>query len=106
MNCLLSLFLIIYQNPKPEAALESAAPNSIPFPEPKTISTENGSALETQDKDVVMEGLGSIRNYDHWTAPSVTRQHPKPRYEVLFLFLTCLLFTESDSSFFKLFNCI
>ncbi|XP_020101737.1 acyl-CoA-binding domain-containing protein 4 [Ananas comosus] len=68
-------------NPKPEAALESAAPNSIPFPEPKTISTENGSALETQDKDVVMEGLGSIRNYDHWTAPSVTRQHPKPRYE-------------------------
>uniref|UniRef100_A0A6V7QQI7 ACB domain-containing protein n=1 Tax=Ananas comosus var. bracteatus TaxID=296719 RepID=A0A6V7QQI7_ANACO len=68
-------------NPKPEAALESAAPNTIPFLEPKTISTENGCALETQDKDVVMEGLASIRNYDHWTALSVTGQHPKPRYE-------------------------
>lgn len=44
--------------------------------------------LETQDKDVVLEGLGSIAVYDQWIAPSVSGQRPKPRYEVL----ACLLF--------------
>ncbi|XP_072996907.1 acyl-CoA-binding domain-containing protein 6 [Typha latifolia] len=67
--------------PKLESAAESATPNGIPFLEPKTISAENGSVLETQDKDVIMEGLGSIGINDQWTAPPVTGQHPKPRYE-------------------------
>ncbi|XP_072975141.1 acyl-CoA-binding domain-containing protein 6 [Typha angustifolia] len=67
--------------PKLESAAESASPNGIPFLEPKTISAENGSVLETQDKDVIMEGLGSIGIYDQWTAPPVTGQPPKPRYE-------------------------
>ncbi|XP_059652424.1 acyl-CoA-binding domain-containing protein 4-like [Cornus florida] len=50
-------------------------------PETKTIPTENGSLLETQDKDVVLEGLGSVGVYDQWVAPPVSGQRPKARYE-------------------------
>ncbi|KAF6142676.1 hypothetical protein GIB67_015162 [Kingdonia uniflora] len=64
-------------NPKPE----SVTPNGNYFPEPKTISMENGIMLETQDKDVVSEGLGSIGVYDQWVAPSISGQRPKARYE-------------------------
>lgn len=64
--------------------LESVAPNGNLYPEPKTISTENGS-VETEDKDVVSEGLGSVGIYDQWVAPSVSGQRPKARYEVTFL---------------------
>ncbi|KAL5996045.1 acyl-CoA-binding domain-containing protein 4 [Asimina triloba] len=64
-------------NPK----LESSTPNGDSFPEPKIISTENGSVSEPQDKDVVLEGLGSVGIYDTWVAPSVSGQRPKPRYE-------------------------
>ncbi|XP_068662126.1 acyl-CoA-binding domain-containing protein 4-like [Aristolochia californica] len=60
--------------------LESVTPNGSSLPEPKTISAENGS-LETQDKDVVLEGLGSVEIYDQWIAPSVSGQRPKARYE-------------------------
>ncbi|XVE89660.1 hypothetical protein DITRI_Ditri20bG0013500 [Diplodiscus trichospermus] len=51
------------------------------FGEAKTISAENGSLMETQDKDVVSEGLGSIVVYDQWISPPITGQHPKARYE-------------------------
>ncbi|RWR76536.1 acyl-CoA-binding domain-containing protein 4-like protein isoform X2 [Cinnamomum micranthum f. kanehirae] len=60
--------------------LESVTPNGNLYPEPKTISTENGS-IETEDKDVVLEGLGSVGIYDQWVAPSVSGQRPKARYE-------------------------
>lgn len=39
--------------------------------------------MESQDKDVVSEGLGSISVYDQWVAPPVSGLQPKPRYEVL-----------------------
>lgn len=52
-------------------------------PEKKIFSTENGSLMETQDKDVVSEGLGSVVVYDQWIAPPVSGQRPKARYEVL-----------------------
>ncbi|KAG9443764.1 hypothetical protein H6P81_015104 [Aristolochia fimbriata] len=60
--------------------LESVTPNGNSQPEPKIISAENGS-IETQDKDVVLEGLGSVEIYDQWMAPSVSGQRPKARYE-------------------------
>ena len=53
------------------------------FAETKTISAENGSLMETQDKDVVSEGLGSVVVYDQWISPPIIGQFPKARYEVL-----------------------
>ncbi|OMO68777.1 Acyl-CoA-binding protein, ACBP [Corchorus capsularis] len=64
-------------NSKAEHIIE----NGNSFPETKTISTENGSLLETQDKDVVSEGLGSVVVYDQWISPPITGQRPKARYE-------------------------
>ncbi|KAL7259527.1 hypothetical protein ACSBR1_005423 [Camellia fascicularis] len=63
--------------PKVEAVTE----NGNTFPETKTIPTENGSLLETQDTDVVLEGLGSVNVYDQWIAPLVSGPRPKARYE-------------------------
>ena len=47
------------------------------------VSTENGTIVETHDKDVVSEGNESISIYDHWVALPIMGQKPKPRYEVL-----------------------
>ncbi|WOL12187.1 acyl-CoA-binding domain-containing protein 4-like [Canna indica] len=68
--------------PKLESATASASVNgdSVPEAETKTIPAENGLPLETQDKDVVAEGLGSVGIYDQWVAPSVSGAQPKPRY--------------------------
>lgn len=56
--------------------------------ETKTIPTENGNVLETEDKDVVIEGLSSVGVYDQWVAPPVSGPRPKARYEVfVFAFL-------------------
>ncbi|KAM5561212.1 acyl-CoA-binding domain-containing protein 4 [Rosa sericea] len=55
--------------------------NGNSYPETKTISTENGSIQEAQDKDVVSEGIGSVGVYDQWIAPPVSGQRPKARYE-------------------------
>lgn len=60
--------------------------NGNSFPETKSISTENGSLTETQDKDIVVEGHGSVAVYDQWIAPPISGQRPKARYEVLFFF--------------------
>lgn len=57
--------------------------NGNSYPETKTISTENGSIQEAQDKDVVSEGFGSVGVYDQWIAPPISGQRPKARYEVL-----------------------
>ncbi|PIN23946.1 Kelch repeat-containing protein [Handroanthus impetiginosus] len=51
------------------------------FPEAKTITTENGNLSETQDKDVVSEGLGVVSVYDQWVAPPISGTRPKARYE-------------------------
>ncbi|KAI4369396.1 hypothetical protein MLD38_017838 [Melastoma candidum] len=55
--------------------------NGIYAPETKSVYTENGIPSETQDKDVVSEGLGLVAVYDQWIGPSVSGQKPKPRYE-------------------------
>ncbi|XP_010674725.2 acyl-CoA-binding domain-containing protein 4 isoform X1 [Beta vulgaris subsp. vulgaris] len=65
------------QNPKSEVVVE----NGHAFPETKAVSAENGVSMESQDKDVVSEGLGSISVYDQWVAPPVSGLQPKPRYE-------------------------
>ncbi|CAL5380716.1 unnamed protein product [Camellia sinensis] len=67
----------INRNPKVEPVTE----NGDTFPETKTIPTENGSLLETQDTDVILEGLGSVNVYDQWVAPSEFGPRPKARYE-------------------------
>ncbi|XP_057423431.1 acyl-CoA-binding domain-containing protein 4 [Lotus japonicus] len=64
-------------NSKVEPIIE----NGNSYPEIKTISTENGSQVATQDKDVVIEGFGSVEVYDQWIAPPVSGQLPKARYE-------------------------
>ncbi|KAA3472250.1 acyl-CoA-binding domain-containing protein 4-like isoform X1 [Gossypium australe] len=46
-----------------------------------TISAENSSLVQTQDKDVISEGLGSVVIYDTWISPPITGQHPKARYQ-------------------------
>ncbi|KAJ4751686.1 Acyl-CoA binding protein [Rhynchospora pubera] len=68
---------------KDEPAIEtsSSSSNQISFPEPKTISTENGTPRETQDKDVIFEGLSSVAVYDQWTPLSVSGTIPKSRYQ-------------------------
>ncbi|MQM00568.1 hypothetical protein Taro_033311 [Colocasia esculenta] len=65
--------------PKPK--LDSITSNGNSHAEPVSTSAENGNMLETQDKDVISEGLGTINIYDQWIAPSVSGQRPRPRYE-------------------------
>ncbi|XP_020585661.1 acyl-CoA-binding domain-containing protein 4 [Phalaenopsis equestris] len=67
--------------PKVESSGETASPDEISFSEPKHISRENGGLIETQDKDIIMEGLGAIGVYDQWVAPPISGQQPKPRYQ-------------------------
>ncbi|KAJ4719425.1 acyl-CoA-binding domain-containing protein 4 [Melia azedarach] len=64
-------------NSKTEPIMENGNSSS----ETKTISTANGNLMETQDKDVVSEGLGSVVVYDQWIAPPLSGQRPKARYE-------------------------
>ncbi|KAL2514847.1 Acyl-CoA-binding domain-containing protein 4 [Forsythia ovata] len=61
--------------------VETVTENENTFPETKTIPAENGYHSETQDKDVVSEGLGLVSVYDQWIAPPVTGTRPKGRYE-------------------------
>nr|KAJ0192284.1 hypothetical protein LSAT_V11C800415960 [Lactuca sativa] len=57
--------------------------NEISLSETKSIPTENGNSVETHDKDIMVEGFGSVSVYDQWVAPNVYGTRPKPRYEVL-----------------------
>ncbi|XP_039021792.1 acyl-CoA-binding domain-containing protein 4-like isoform X1 [Hibiscus syriacus] len=61
--------------------VEPIIENRNSFSETKTISAENGSLVETRDKDVVSEGLGSIVVYDKWILPPISGQRPKARYQ-------------------------
>lgn len=65
--------------------------NGNTFPEEKSILTENGDLLETQDKDVVSEGLGGVGVYDQWVAPEVSGIRPKARYEVCNIMIVLFL---------------
>ncbi|KAL8205926.1 hypothetical protein R6Q57_009477 [Mikania cordata] len=58
--------------------MEVPTKNEITLPEMKTIPTENGNSV---DKDVLVEGVGSVDVYDQWVVPLVSGPHPKPRYE-------------------------
>ncbi|ESW19030.1 hypothetical protein PHAVU_006G090700 [Phaseolus vulgaris] len=64
-------------NSKVEPVIE----NGNSYPETKTISTQNGSEVGTEDKDIVVEGFSSVGVYDQWIAPPVSGQCPKARYE-------------------------
>lgn len=64
-----------------DSKTEAVKENGNSFPETKTVSTENGNLMETQDKDVVSEDLGSVVVYDQWIAPPISGQRPKARYE-------------------------
>jgi hypothetical protein len=75
-----SIVLVWQHNSKVELVIENGT--TYP-PETKTISSENGSQVGTQDKDVVVERFGSVGVYDQWIAPPVSGQRPKARYEVL-----------------------
>ncbi|KAL2491933.1 Acyl-CoA-binding domain-containing protein 4 [Abeliophyllum distichum] len=61
--------------------VETVTESENTFPETKTIPAENGYLSETQDKDVVSEGLGLVSVYDQWVAPPVSGTRPKGRYE-------------------------
>lgn len=65
--------------------VEPVIENGNSYPETKTISTQNGSEVGTEDKDIVLEGFSSVGVYDQWIAPPVSGQSPKARYEVLVL---------------------
>ncbi|KAD3067443.1 hypothetical protein R6Q59_018487 [Mikania micrantha] len=58
--------------------MEVPTKNEITLPEMKTIPTENGNSV---DKDVLVEGVGSVGVYDQWVVPPISGPHPKPRYE-------------------------
>ncbi|TYI57829.1 hypothetical protein E1A91_D11G309900v1 [Gossypium mustelinum] len=60
---------------------EPVIENGNSFAETKTISAENGSLMEAQDKDIVLEGLGPVVVYDQWVSPPIKGQRPKARYE-------------------------
>ncbi|XP_052735013.1 acyl-CoA-binding domain-containing protein 4 [Vigna angularis] len=64
-------------NSKVEPVIE----NGNSYPETKTISTQNGIEVGTEDKDIVVEGFSSVGVYDQWIAPPVSGQSPKARYE-------------------------
>ncbi|CAI9769014.1 unnamed protein product [Fraxinus pennsylvanica] len=63
----------MHHNPKVEPVAENGHTKSMP--------AENGNLSETQDKDVVSEGLGVVSIYDQWVAPPVSGTLPKARYE-------------------------
>uniref|UniRef100_A0A7N0U6P7 ACB domain-containing protein n=1 Tax=Kalanchoe fedtschenkoi TaxID=63787 RepID=A0A7N0U6P7_KALFE len=60
---------------------QPGAENGNGIPETKAISSEYGNQLETQDKDVVSEGLGSVGAYDEWITPPISGPRPRSRYE-------------------------
>jgi N-acetylneuraminic acid mutarotase len=66
--------------PKEEPQIVPASTNGTSISEPKIIS-ENGSSVETQDKDVILEGLSTVSSHDEWTPLSISGHRPKPRYE-------------------------
>jgi hypothetical protein len=72
--------VIVNDIPKVELVHE----NGNTAPETKTIPLENGNSLESEDKDIVLEGSGSsdfVEVCDQWVAPPISGPRPKARYE-------------------------
>ncbi|XP_023732212.3 acyl-CoA-binding domain-containing protein 6-like [Lactuca sativa] len=69
----------VEMNHDPKADL--SIKNEMSLPETKSIPTGNGNSVETHDKDIMVEGFGSVSVYDQWVAPNVSGTRPKPRYE-------------------------
>ncbi|KAK4402183.1 Acyl-CoA-binding domain-containing protein 4 [Sesamum angolense] len=69
----------VEMNHNPEVVAVSENGNILA--ETKTVPIENGNLSETQDKDVVSEGLGVVNVYDQWVSPPVSGTRPKARYE-------------------------
>ncbi|PWZ21908.1 Acyl-CoA-binding domain-containing protein 4 [Zea mays] len=65
--------------PKDEPHSVPGSTNGTSIPEPNI--SENGSSVEAQDKDVILEGLSTVSSHDQWTPLSVSGLRPKPRYE-------------------------
>ncbi|KAL0364804.1 UNVERIFIED_CONTAM: Acyl-CoA-binding domain-containing protein 4 [Sesamum angustifolium] len=89
----------VEMNHNPEVVAVSENGNILP--ETKTVPIENGNLSETQDKDVVSEGLGVVNVYDQWVSPPVSGTRPKPDMR----FLPCgglNLFLPKSSEYEKL----
>lgn len=71
----------VEMNHTPKEELVTVTENGNTSPETKIIPTENGNSVETEDKDVVLEGLDSVGVYDQWVAPPISGPRPKARYE-------------------------
>ncbi|KAI8548001.1 hypothetical protein RHMOL_Rhmol07G0238300 [Rhododendron molle] len=73
----------VNHNPKVEPVMQNgnAHPETKTNPETKTIPIENGSMLQSLDKGVALDCLGSISVYDQWVGPPVNGPRPKARYE-------------------------
>ncbi|CAL4927976.1 unnamed protein product [Urochloa decumbens] len=72
--------LELKKKPKEEPQIVPASTEGTSISEPKIIS-ENGSSVETQDKDVILEGLSTVSSHDEWTPLSISGHRPKPRNE-------------------------
>lgn len=59
----------------------SAAHEKSSFSAPNGVPKENGGSVEAEDKDIVLEGLLSVRAYDQWVAPPLSSRPPTVRYE-------------------------
>lgn len=61
--------------------ISSTAHEKSSFSAPNGIPKENGGSVEAEDKDIVLEGLLSVRAYDQWVAPPLSSRPPTVRYE-------------------------
>eukprot|EP01018_Ginkgo_biloba_P021257 Gb_15145 [translate_table: standard] len=62
-------------------SVELAAHHNNSFTASNGTTTDNGGCVETEDKDVVLEGIGSVGIYDQWVVPPVFGRRPTARYE-------------------------
>lgn len=45
-------------------------------------SLDNGILVETEDKDVLIEGIAGVPDQNKWVSPQVFGRRPSPRYQV------------------------
>lgn len=62
-------------------SIASAAHEKNSHSAPNGIPKENGGSVEAEDKDIVLEGLLSVRAYDQWVAPPLSSRPPTVRYQ-------------------------
>eukprot|EP00249_Psilotum_nudum_P008528 c21343_g1_i1 orf=125-2200(+) len=68
-------------------AVESNSQEVISSPSESIPLSSNGSALEngnlvdTEDKDVLVEGIAAISVYNHWVCPQISGRRPSARYQ-------------------------